>query len=653
MRYPSLFIFIIYLLSFFSVAENKLPSLDIYANNPVISLMTISPDGTRIAYKTIQNDRDVLLIKEIKTGNTLGGAVLKGINAKNAYFIDNFRVILTVFVYKNIYGFKGSSNVSVAFIYDIRTNEIRQLLKPGYGIYAGQTNVGAIVGLSLDKKHAYMPAYYGDQKGSNTHNFGEAPIYTLMKVSLEKKKKPRHVRIGTHDAIDFFVDENGEPLARERYNQKKAQHSVQSYMDGKWVTIFIENTPYRYRGFSGLTADRKFLVMTMRGDNGRRQYFTMSLKDGTISDPIFSRDDADIESILMDVQRIVYGVKYSGFKPSYAFFDDKLNKTLTAIQNTMPDSSFTMVDHTPDWLNIIFKIEGGEQAGEYILFADNNFSFLASSRSKISAAIVNAVKEYSYNARDGYKIPTLLTYPKASLGKKEKLPAVVMPHGGPEAYDKIRFDWLAQYLASRGILVIQPQFRGSEGFGSEHLQSGRGEWGLKIQDDITDSVAALSKAGVIDPERVCIMGWSYGGYAALAGATMTPDLYQCAISINGLSDIEEMLDFEKKEHGEDSSTYRYWQEVINRKDLDDNFLQSISPINYVDKVKIPVLLIYGPRDKIVHPEQSKDFYDALKDAKKDVQLIKIKDEAHSFLRNESRLKTLTAIDAFLNKHLLK
>ena len=113
-----------------------------------------------------------------------------------------------------------------------------------------------------------------------------------------------------------------------------------------------------------------------------------------------------------------------------------------------------------------------------------------------------------------------------------------------------------------------------------------------------------------------------------------------------------MLDFERKNYGEDSSTYRYWQEVIKRKNLDAAFLKSISPINHVDKVKIPVLLVYGSRDRIVPPEQSEDFYDALKDAKKDVELLRIKDEPHSFLRNESRLKTLMAIDTFLNKHLL-
>jgi dipeptidyl aminopeptidase/acylaminoacyl peptidase len=650
MRYQLLFIFLTSLFSLSSTATENPPPLEVYANTPEISLMTISPDGTRIAYRTLHNDRKVLLIKDITTGKTLGGASIEEINAQNAYFIDNFRVILKVSEYKKIPGYTGMHTVSAAFIYDLRTKEIRQLLIPGYGVYKGQTNIGDIIGLSADKQSAYMPAYFSDQKGVKINDFGEGPIYTLMKVKLAKKNKPRQLRIGSHDAKDFFVDENGKPLAIERYNENKKQHRVQSYIDGDWVDIFTETTPYRYRSFSGLTPDRKSLVMTMTGENGRRQYFTMSLKDGKISDPIFTRDDADVEHVLTDIQRVVYGVKYSGFKPSYAFFDDKLTKTFAAIQQAMPENSFTMVDHTPDWSKIIYRIEGGEQAGEYILFANNSFSFLASSRSKVSAELVNPVKEYSYNARDGYKIPTLLTYPKGNTS--QKLPAVVMPHGGPEAYDRIKFDWLAQYLASRGVLVIQPQFRGSKGFGIEHLRKGRGEWGKKIQDDITDAITSLSKEGQVDPERVCIMGWSYGGYAALAGATFTPELYQCAISINGISDVEEMLAFEKNEHGEQSETYSYWQEVINTKGLDSGFLKSISPINYVEKIQIPILLIHGLRDKVVNFEQSDDFFDALVDENKNVTLIEIAGEGHKFLKNESRIKTLTAIDKFLNNHLL-
>ena len=648
---PYLILIVCLVFSFLAAAEKNLVPLDVYADVPAISLMSLSPDGSRISYKTIQNDRAVLLVKELSTGTTLGGAVLEGINANQAYFIDNNRVILKAYEYKKIQGYRGMSNVSAAFIYDLRSKEIRQLLIPGHGIYKGQTGVGDIVGLSADMKFAYMPAYYSDKKGVSINDFGEGPKYSLMRVSLESKRVPRDLRIGEHDARDFFVDANGEPLARERYNQKSSLHSVQHYKDGKWVDIFSEITPYIYRSFSGLTADRKSLVMTTTGENGRRQYFTMSLEDGEISQPMFSRDDADVEAVLTDIQRVVYGVKYSGFRPSYAFFDDKMTRTFKAIQNALPESAFTMIDHTPDWSKIIFKIEGGQQAGEYLLFANGGFNLIASSRPKVSTEMVNPVVEYSYVTRDGYDIPTLLTFPVGHDSTKQKLPAIVMPHGGPESYDRIQFDWLAQYLASRGVLVIQPQFRGSKGFGREHLLAGRGEWGKKIQDDISDSLNALIKDEKVDPQRVCIMGWSYGGYAALAGATFTPQLYKCAISINGLSDVEKMLAFEKQEYGEDSETYRYWQEVINKNAQDNEFLASISPINAIDKVEAPILLIFGTRDKVVDIVQSTDMYDALEGAGKDADLLKMKGEGHSFLMRESRLKTLQAIDAFLSEHL--
>jgi dipeptidyl aminopeptidase/acylaminoacyl peptidase len=652
MRQLHFIIFLSIFLSFPSIANSKPLPLEAYAQYPEISLMTISPDGTRIAYRALQDDREILLIKEIETGKTLGGAVLSGIDAKSAYFIDNFRVILRASDYQRIPGFTGMHNVSSAFIYDLKSKEIRQLLTPGNGVYKGQTSLGSIIGLSPDKNTAYMPAYY--TKSSSDFNvvaYGQQKItYTLMKVNLTKKKRPKQIVIGTDDAVDFFVDKKGKPIARERFNEKNNLHRVQSYIDGEWVDIFTETTPYRYRSFAGLTPDRKSLVMTTTGENGRRQYFTMSLKDGSISEPIFNRDDADVEQVLTNIQRVVYGVKYSGYKPSYAFFSKNLTKNFAVIQQAMPDNSFTLVDHTPNWSKIIFKIEGGEQAGEYFMFANNSFHFLAASRPQFTAKDVSPVEEYSYKARDGLTIPTLLTYPKSK--NRKKLPAVVMPHGGPESYDKIEFDWLAQYLSSRGILVIQPQFRGSKGFGIDHLTQGRGEWGKKIQDDITDAVTTLSKENIIDPEHVCIFGWSYGGYAALAGATFTPDLYQCAISINGISDVEQMLSFEKREHGSNSETYSYWQEVINSKGKNSDFIESISPINYVEKVQIPILLIHGQRDKVVDFEQSDDFFDALEDADKNVQLVELKGEGHYLLKNESRIKALTAIDTFINKHLL-
>lgn len=227
----------------------------------------------------------------------------------------------------------------------------------------------------------------------------------------------------------------------------------------------------------------------------------------------------------------------------------------------------------------------------------------------------------------------------------------MLPHGGPESYDEYGFNWLAQYFASRGFVVIQPQFRGSYGFGLQHLLAGRGQWGKKMQDDLTDGVNYFAPKGLIDAERVCIVGMSYGGYAALAGAAFTPDVYKCAVSINGVRDLESMIDNEKNQYGRNHWVVSYWQAVIDKEKLGDDFLELISPINYVDKIKMPILLIHGENDLIVSLEQSEEMYDELSGEDKIVTFIELEDEGHHLQSNESRLQTLKAIDTFIHKHI--
>jgi dipeptidyl aminopeptidase/acylaminoacyl peptidase len=627
-------------------AEKQLP-LNAYSKLPEISMMRISPDGSQLAYRSNNGKQDVFVVKDAKTGKIQGAINVTSIDPKHAYFIDNEKIILKASEYKSIPGYIGMHHVSSAFIFNIADKEIRQLLTPGYGIYTGQTSLGDISGVSEDKRFAYMPAYIGDE-GIKHH----VPEFQLTRVSLNKKREPRNLRKGTHDSINFFVDLKGNVIARERYNNKTNRHLVQSQIDGKWIDIFSEETEYRYRSFPGVTPDTKSLVMTVTGENGRRNYYTISLIDGTVSPAIFSKNDADVEFVFTDLQKVVYGVRYSGFKPSYEFFDKKLTKTIRLIQQAMPNNAFYLEDKTEDWSKIIFRFEGEMAVGTYLLYENGGFSYLASQYSTLSAEQIYPIKEYSYQARDGLTIPTLLTYPTLGTTVGKNLPAIMMPHGGPESYDRIDYNWLSQYFANRGFLVIQPQFRGSKGFGIDHILKGRGEWGRKMQDDLTDAVTALSDEGVIDHNNVCIVGWSYGGYAALAGATYTPDLYKCAISINGVSDVEEMLDEEKDNYGSDSEILSYWKEVINKNKLSENFLQKISPINYVENIKIPVLIIHGTRDKVVPLSQSEDFFDKMEDADKEVIYLELKDVGHSILNNPSRLKMLQAIDSFLQKNMM-
>ncbi|NQY37686.1 MAG: prolyl oligopeptidase family serine peptidase [Alteromonadaceae bacterium] len=246
-----------------------------------------------------------------------------------------------------------------------------------------------------------------------------------------------------------------------------------------------------------------------------------------------------------------------------------------------------------------------------------------------------------------YRQVVLITTPIGQVA--DKLPAIMLPHGGPESYDRLGFDWMAQYFASQGYVVIQPQFRGSKGFGLKHLIKGRGEWGRKMQDDLTDAVNDLVSKGIIDKSRVCIVGASYGGYAALAGAVFTPDLYKCVVSINGVSDIKRMLDTEAIDHGSDHWVVAYWQTVISKGDVKKNHLQQISPINYVTKVKAPVLLIHGEWDEIVPFEQSENMFDELEDADKNVTFIELEKGDHYLSNAKNRMKALKAIDKFIKQ----
>lgn len=245
---------------------------------------------------------------------------------------------------------------------------------------------------------------------------------------------------------------------------------------------------------------------------------------------------------------------------------------------------------------------------------------------------------------DGLKIPLLLTLPSTTL---KSLPAILMPHGGPESYDKVSFDWLAQYFSSRGFLVIQPQFRGSDGFGAEFILKGRGEWGRKMQHDLTDAVKALIKSEYVDANRICIVGASYGGYAALAGAAFTPKLYQCAISINGVADVDQMLKDEKSEYGSDHWVLSYWQESIINGTIAEKHLEEISPITHVNNIQIPILLIHGEYDEVVPFSQSENMYEELKDAGKQVKFVELNKGDHHLSNAINRMEALKAIDKFI------
>jgi dipeptidyl aminopeptidase/acylaminoacyl peptidase len=265
----------------------------------------------------------------------------------------------------------------------------------------------------------------------------------------------------------------------------------------------------------------------------------------------------------------------------------------------------------------------------------------------LEGARLGAVRSLSYLARDGTPIPAYLTLPPGATPRG--LPLVVLPHGGPEDRDLGGFDWWAQFLATRGYAVLQPQFRGSTGFGREHRLAGYRQWGGRMQDDVSDGVRHLVATGVADPNRVCIVGASYGGYAALAGAAFTPELYRCAVSVNGVSDLPSMLADVARVSGRTSNRLAYWKDHIGV--ASDPDVAGRSPARAAAAVRAPVLLLHGTDDTVVLPAQSQKMAAALAAAGKPHRLTLLPGEDHWLSNGATRTRVLEEIERFLGEHL--
>jgi dipeptidyl aminopeptidase/acylaminoacyl peptidase len=333
--------------------------------------------------------------------------------------------------------------------------------------------------------------------------------------------------------------------------------------------------------------------------------------------------------------------------------DPKINGHLQGARKFFDDNAnVDVLDASDDDATLLLYVDGPSDPPAYYQYRSttrevNLVGIVQEATGKKRLPTASIVE---YAARDGLRISGYLTRPPGATDATG-LPLVVLPHGGPEARDHLTFDVHVQFFAARGYAVFQPNYRGSSGFGRDYIERGYGEWGRKMQDDIGDGLKTLVDQGEADPARVCIVGASYGGYAALAGATLTPDLYKCAVSIAGISDLDDFIGWRKRNWGSDSEGYTYWLKAIGDPDKDEARLREVSPLTQVAKVKIPILLIHGTDDQTVPFAQSKAMKKALDKSGRKTELIALEKEDHSYWSDSNEKLALSSIDSFLWQHL--
>jgi dipeptidyl aminopeptidase/acylaminoacyl peptidase len=252
------------------------------------------------------------------------------------------------------------------------------------------------------------------------------------------------------------------------------------------------------------------------------------------------------------------------------------------------------------------------------------------------------VETVQFKAADGLSISGYLTLPRGRAAKQ--LPMVVLPHGGPGERDVPGFNWLAQGIASRGYAVLMVNYRGSYGYGRGFTEAGYGQWGGKMQTDISDGVRDLARRGVVDPTRVCIAGRGFGGYAALAGATFEPGVYRCAAAIAGISDVERFL------APMNERAQKWWLRYVGATRVTAGRLVDISPARHAKDISAPVLLMHGRDDTVIPIAQTETMAASLRREGKSVEVTMLEGEDHWLSRSATRRQSLETLMAFVEKH---
>ena len=331
--------------------------------------------------------------------------------------------------------------------------------------------------------------------------------------------------------------------------------------------------------------------------------------------------------------------------PEDHFYDRVQEKTMAGARRAFPGLTVSLIDASADFTHLIVMTEGvGDPQTWWRIDVKTGSAKPLGVSYPGALDNVGPMRMVSYKAADGLEMAGVLTLPPGR--KPAGLPIVVFPHGGPTARDYPVFDWWAQAFAVQGYAVFQPNFRGSTGSGAEFEKAGNGEWGRKMQTDISDGVAELVRQGLVDPKRACIMGASYGGYAALAGVTLQHGLYRCAVAVAGVSDLEKMYNTDVRESDSDPTLIRNLKAEIGS----GRALRDVSPIRFVDRADAPILLIHGKDDTVVNYEQSEAMARALKQAGKPVEFVTLAGEDHWLSKSATRLAMLQAALDFIEHH---
>jgi len=394
--------------------------------------------------------------------------------------------------------------------------------------------------------------------------------------------------------------------------------------------------------------DKKFYALSNRGRD-KLALVVIDPANPEAEEEIFAPDTVDLDAAAYSRKRRVLTLAaYQTDKPQYRFFDTETETLFKRLSAKLAGYEFAIQGSNRDENKFIVAAYNDRTPGSRYIYdaAADTLTKLADINPAIPEADMSRVQPISYQTRDGLTVHGYLTLPAGRDPKN--LPCVVNPHGGPWARDGWGYNPEVQFLANRGFCVLQMNFRGSTGYGRAFWEAGFGQWGLKMQDDITDGVEWLVQQGIADPKRIGIYGASYGGYATLAGVAFTPDLYAAAVDYVGVSNLFTFM----------KSIPPYWkpmlakmQDMVGDPERDRDRLAATSPALHADRIKTPLFVAQGAKDPRVNKDESDQMVKALRARGVEVEYMVKDNEGHGFHNDENKFEFYEAMEKFLKEHL--
>ncbi len=611
-------------------------AVDVYGRLPNIELMQMAPSGRRFAYVSVSGDHRQLVVRDIDL-NILFNAPLADNKVSAIDWAGDEHLLITVRATEEIYARNYEMRHSVVVNLTTRKSftvfdHADAITGATYGYYGSASKAGRLYG------------YFGGQPLYTARGFspslGDDSYVNLYGVDLDSGVADIAAS-GAHRPHDWALAADGTVVSHSEYDPATGDWYL--YAAGTEASVIETlHDPLGEIGLAGLGRTPGAVLIE------KSEPEEVNLADASRA-PLATERPVAASNYLFDptTHRLV-GAVLTGDRADQQFFDPVLKARQGALRKALGGAP-QIVSWSADSKALILYTEGDGDAGTYWLVNGAKVSPYGYSYPDLPDANVGSSRMITYKAADGLEIHGVLTLPP---GRDPRgLPLVVLPHGGPQAHDSLRFDWFAQAFAGRGYAVFQPNFRGSDGYGVEFRDAGFGQWGRKMQTDISDGVAALARDGLVDPKRACIVGASYGGYAALAGVTVQHGLYRCAVSHAGISDLNYFLfTVTPGDADERNPATRYIRKFLGARSENDSAMSELSPAKLAARADAPILLIHGADDTVVPVGQSREMERNLTAAGKPVEFVLLKGEDHWLSRDATRKAMLNAAVAFVEKH---